>query len=125
MKPRCIDALRAKMTVTEDKSYSRDYLDADQRSIANAVQVFFADGSKTDRIEVHFPLGHRRRRQDGIPLLQQKAAAAFTAHYGDPKSDQLLWLFTDCARLESIPVHKFLGSFMKNSPTTLFSTPES
>jgi 2-methylcitrate dehydratase PrpD len=64
------------MTVLEEKVYSKNYLDAEMRSIANAVQVFFKDGSKTDRIEVHYPIGHRRRRAEGIPVLQQKARVA-------------------------------------------------
>jgi 2-methylcitrate dehydratase len=106
-----IDTLRAKMVVTEDKQYSKDYLDADKRSIANAVQVFFSDGSKTDRIEVHFPIGHRRRRKEGIPILQQKAAAAFAAHYGKSKSETLTSLFSDRAKLEAIPVQAFVGNF--------------
>ncbi|MEY2880136.1 MAG: hypothetical protein RLZZ15_2516, partial [Verrucomicrobiota bacterium] len=66
-----IDALRAKMIVTEDLTYSRDYLDPEKRSIANAVQVFFRDGTSTPRIEVHFPIGHRRRRKEGNPILRQ------------------------------------------------------
>ncbi len=106
-----IDALRAKMVVTEDKSYSRDYLDADKRSIANAVQIFFTDGSKTDRIEVHFPIGHRRRRKEGIPILQQKAATAFAAHYGNSKSDQLASFFTDRSKLEAVQAHEFFVGF--------------
>jgi 2-methylcitrate dehydratase len=107
-----IDALRAKMTVVEDKQYSRDYLDPDKRSIANAVQVFFVDGSKTDRIEVHFPLGHRRRRKEGIPILEQKALKAFDAHYGGPKTDKLISLFTDRTKLEAMPVHDFVNRFI-------------
>jgi 2-methylcitrate dehydratase len=105
-----IDALRAKMTVIEDKQYSKDYLDADKRSIANAVQIFFADGTKTDRIEVHFPIGHRRRRKQGIPILEQKALKAFDTHYGGPKTDKLLSLFTDRTKLEAMPVSKFIGA---------------
>ncbi|MSU23671.1 MAG: bifunctional 2-methylcitrate dehydratase/aconitate hydratase [Opitutus sp.] len=108
-----IDALRAKMTVIEDKQYSRDYLDADKRSIANAVQVFFSDGSKTDRIEVHFPIGHRRRRKEGIPILQQKAASAFAARYGKSKSEKLTSLFTDRAKLEAMPVQDFASHLAK------------
>jgi len=115
-----IDALRAKMTVKEDRQYSRDYLDADKRSIANAVQIFFSDGTKTDRIEVHFPIGHRRRRKDGIPLLQQKAAAAFAAHYGKAQSplasggsEKLTSLFTDRAKLEALPVQNFVSCFVR------------
>jgi len=106
-----IDALRAKMTVIEDKQYSRDYLDPAKRSIANAVQFFFNDGTNTERIEIHFPLGHRRRRAEGIPLLQQKAAAAFAARYGKSKPEKLTSLFTNRAQLEAMPVHEFLSSF--------------
>jgi 2-methylcitrate dehydratase PrpD len=101
------------MTVAEDKSYSKDYLDPEKRSIANAVQVFFRDGSKTERIEVHYPIGHRRRRKEGIPVLQQKAAAAFAAHYGKDKSAQLMSLFSDRAKLEVMLVHDFAATFVK------------
>ena len=108
-----IDALRAKMVVTEDKQYSKDYLDPEKRSIANAMQVVFKDGSKTDRIEVHYPIGHRRRRSEGIPVLQQKARDAFAAHYGPDKAAQLMALFADRAKLEAMPVHAFMAAFAK------------
>jgi len=108
-----IDALRAKMTVTEDKSYSKDYLDPEKRSIPNAVQVFFQDGSRTEKIEIHFPIGHRRRRAEGIPVLQQKAEAAFAAHYGKEKAASLMAIFTDRSKLESMPVHEFMSPFAK------------
>jgi len=108
-----IDALRAKMTVTEDKTYSKDYLDPDKRSIANAMQVFFKDGTKTDKVAVEYPIGHRRRRKDGIPLLQAKAQAAFANHYGAAKSKSLMDLFADRAQLEAMPVHEFVGQFTK------------
>ena len=107
-----IDALRANMTVIEDKQYSKDYLDADKRSIANAIQIFFADGSKTDRIEVHFPIGHRRRRKEGIPILQQKAATAFAAHYGESKSAELIALFANHTGLKNLSVHRFVSQFI-------------
>lgn len=108
-----IDALRAKMTVLEEKVYSKNYLDAEQRSIANAVQVFFKDGTSTDRVEVHFPIGHRRRRTEGIPVLQQKAHDAFAAHYGAEKAAQLMDLFANRAKLEAMPVHDFVTAFVK------------
>jgi 2-methylcitrate dehydratase len=73
-----IDALRAKMVVKEEPHYSRDYLDPDKRSIANAVQVFFRDGTSTAKVAVEYPLGHRRRRAEGIPLLLAKARDAFS-----------------------------------------------
>ena len=108
-----IDALRAKMVVTEDQSYTRDYLDPEKRSIANAVQVFFTDGTSTEKIAVAYPIGHRRRRTDGIPLLRQKASAAFLAHYGAAKSAQLTSFFTDCPALGAMPVHVFATAFVR------------
>jgi len=105
-----IDILRTKMIVAEDKQYSRDYLDPDKRSIANAVQIFFSDGTKTERIDVHFPIGHRRRRKEGIPLLQQKAAAAYVAHYGKSKAEQLMALFADYPTVTRLTVNDFVGA---------------
>ena len=107
-----IDALRAKMVVAEDKQYSRDYLDAEKRSIANAVQIFFRDGTSTEKVVVEYPIGHRRRRAEGIPVLRQKAEAAFAVHYGDAKAAQLESLFSDRAKLEAITVQRFLSGFV-------------
>jgi 2-methylcitrate dehydratase len=108
-----IDALRAKMVVKEDKQYSTDYLDPEKRSIANAMQVVFKDGTKTERIEVHYPIGHRRRRAEGIPVLKQKALDAFAAHFGKEKAEQLMGVFADRTQLESMPVHEFMSAFVK------------
>jgi 2-methylcitrate dehydratase len=110
--PRIKD-LRAKMVVTEDKAFSRDYLDSKKRSIANAVQVFFRDDTVTEKVGVEYPVGHARRRAEGIPLLQQKAAAAFGAHFGPAQGSQLAALFADRAKLETMPVHEFVGQFVK------------
>ena len=60
------------MVCVEDKQFSRDYLDPDKRSIANAHQVFFKDGAKTEEVVVEYPIGHRRRRAEGIPVLEAK-----------------------------------------------------
>jgi 2-methylcitrate dehydratase len=106
-----IDALRAMMTVAEDKGYSRDYLDPEKRSIANAVQIFFNDGSHTEKVAVEYPIGHRRRRAEGIPVLQQKARAAFAAHFGAERADALMSLFADQAKLEALPVREFADLF--------------
>ena len=69
-----VDALRDKMEVAENEQFTKDYFDPDKRYIGNAVQVFFNDGTNTDRIEVNFPIGHRERREEGIPALKQKFA---------------------------------------------------
>ena len=106
-----IDALRAKMTVLENKDYTADYLDPQKRSIANAVQVFFRDGTQTERVVVEYPIGHRRRRNEGIPVLHQKAEAAFLAHYGAEKAGRLMSLFANRGQLEALPVHEFSAQF--------------
>ena len=80
---------------------------------ANAVQIFFRDGSATEKVEVEYPVGHRRRRAEGIPVLQQKARAAFAAHYGPDKAGRLMALFSDRAKLEAMPVHEFTSAFSK------------
>ena len=107
-----IDALRARMTVVEDPQFSRDYMDSEKRSIANALQVHFKDGSRTDRVEVHFPIGHRRRRAEGIPLLREKAVSAFEGHFGRERSLAIMDLFADRARLEATPVQEFMALFV-------------
>jgi 2-methylcitrate dehydratase len=107
-----IDALRAKMTVTEDKQYSKDYLDPDKRSIANAMQVFFKDGTKTDKIAVEYPIGHRRRRKEGIPVLREKAGGAFSLHFGIGAAREITDLFAVRAKLESMPVRDFVAHFV-------------
>jgi 2-methylcitrate dehydratase len=107
-----IDELRRKMTVIEDKTYSKDYLDPEKRSIANAVQIFFADGSQTAKVEVHFPIGHRRRRAEGIPVLKEKARAAFAAHYGKERAAALMGIFGDQRKLEGTPIHALMDQLV-------------
>jgi 2-methylcitrate dehydratase len=106
-----LHVLRGKMVVTEDRQYTRDYLDPEKRSIANAVQVFFTDGTKTEKVAVEYPIGHRRRRREGIPHLIKKAEAAFTTHFGVARAADLIALFSDRARLEAMPVHEFAGKW--------------
>lgn len=105
-----IDALRARMVVSEDAQWSRDYLDPQKRSIANAVQVFFKDGSSTERVAVEYPVGHRRRRAEGIPQLERKFARAIAGHYPARRADALLSLFTDQSRLEATPVGELMDA---------------
>lgn len=106
-----IDALRAKMVVAEDKRYSREYLDADKRSIANAVQVFFADGSHTEKIEVEYPVGHRRRRNEGIPLLAKKFREALAEQFSPAQCWQILNVFEAPARLMKMKASDLMDLF--------------
>ncbi|WP_273887370.1 bifunctional 2-methylcitrate dehydratase/aconitate hydratase [Rubrobacter naiadicus] len=104
-----IDELRAKTTVKEDERYSRDYLDPEKRSIANAVQVFFRDGSSTQRVEVEYPIGHRRRRKEGIPLLEEKFRANAATRLPRKKLSAVEKLFSEQERLEETPVDELMG----------------
>ena len=109
-----IDALRDKITITEDQRYSREYHDSDKRSIANAIQVFFEDGSSTERIEIEYPVGHRRRREEGIPLLEQKFEANLQTRFPDRQCREILGLCLDQAALEQTPAHEFMDLFVIN-----------
>jgi 2-methylcitrate dehydratase len=104
-----IDALRQKMEVVELPRYSADYLDPDKRSIANAVQVFFKDGTSTPRVEVEYPIGHRRRRKDAIPLLWDKFKAALATRFDETKSRPIVALFEDAQKLDATPVDQFMS----------------
>lgn len=99
-----IDELRAKMEVVEAPSYSKDYLDRDKRSIANAIQVYFNDGSKTDMVEVHYPIGHRQRREEGIPVLKEKFRANLATCFPAERVNTLAKLCNDHERFCQTPV---------------------
>jgi len=107
-----IDELRAKMEVVEDKNYSREYLEPDKRAIANAVQVFFRDGSCTDRCEVKYPIGHRRRRQEALPLLEEKFMNNLATRFPPLQCERIAGLFRQQAALEATPVHDFMELFV-------------
>jgi 2-methylcitrate dehydratase len=104
-----IDALRLKMEVVENPRYSKDYLDPEKRSIANAVQVFFTDGTSTERVEVEYPVGHRRRRSEAVPLLREKFAGALAGRMPDDRADPIRRLFEDADRLDAMPVGELIG----------------
>ena len=107
-----IDELRAKMEVVEDETYSRDYYDPEKRSIANAIQVFFKDGSATEKVEVEYPVGHRRRRAEGIPLLVDKFRRNLATRFPAGRCDEILTLCEEPVRLESTPVNRFVDLFV-------------
>ena len=103
-----IDALRDRMTVRENPAFTRDYYDPGKRFIGNAVQVRFSDGSATDRVEVPFPIGHRRRRDEGLPVLMEKFRASVQPALQPRDWDRLWDLATDQARLEAVSVDAFM-----------------
>jgi 2-methylcitrate dehydratase len=107
-----IDALREKMVCVEDKDWTRDYLDPEKRSIANAVQVFFKDGSSTPKVAVEYPIGHRRRRKDGIPLLEAKFRTNLARRFAPKQQQVILSACESLATLEALPVHEFMDLFV-------------
>lgn len=107
-----IDELREKMEVVEDSRYSREYLEADKRSIANAIQVFFKDGSSTEQVAVEYPIGHRRRRAEGIPLLEDKFKASLATRFSDQRSAEIFALCKDQVRLQATPVNRFMDMWV-------------
>ena len=108
-----IDALRAKMTVAEDAGFSKDYLDPDKRSIANRVQVFFKDGTQTEPVEIHFPLGHRRRRDESKPHLWEKFTRSLTGWFDAKQAASIRALFEDPSGLDTMPVSALMDAFAK------------
>ncbi|MEH6710795.1 MAG: bifunctional 2-methylcitrate dehydratase/aconitate hydratase [Paraglaciecola polaris] len=103
-----IDTLREKMRVTEDKRYSQEYLDPNKRSIANAVQIFFNDGSSTEKVEVEYPLGHKFRRDEGIPSLQAKFARNVKTRFPNKHAMTIVSLCNNKAKLEKLAVNEFM-----------------
>jgi len=104
-----IDALRSKMVVSENKAYTKDYFDADKRYIGNAIQVFFSDGTSTGKVAVDYPIGHRQRRAEGIPVLKQKFTDSVAAKL---RADQWARLKNVCAdqdKLAAMAVDDFMA----------------
>lgn len=106
-----IDALRAKMSVEVDDRYTKEYLESDKRSIANAVQIFYKDGSKSQKVEVEYPIGHKRRRSEGIPLLIQKFERNIAGRLSPKKCAIINELFADQKVLENTAFNEFSDLF--------------
>jgi 2-methylcitrate dehydratase len=111
-----IDALRSKMQVRENARFTEEYYAADKRYIGNAMQVFFRDGSSTPRIQVDFPIGHRKRRQEGMPVLVQKFESAVDAWFPARQAERVKALFRDPA-LERLPVNELVAAMVTNGAT--------
>lgn len=103
-----IDMLRDKMEIIEDKQFSKDYLDAEKRSIANAIQIFFRDGKSTKEIIVEYPLGHRRRRAEAIPMLEEKFKHNLLTRFSAGKTEKIIKLFYNQSALENMPIDEFM-----------------
>ncbi|WP_431801427.1 bifunctional 2-methylcitrate dehydratase/aconitate hydratase [Halobacillus andaensis] len=106
-----IDRLRNVMETIESEQFSKDYLDPHKRSIANAVQVFFNDGSHTEQVTIEYPIGHRRRREEGLPLLLNKFQANLKTRFPFCQVNRILNLCEDYDELTDTPVNQFMEQF--------------
>ncbi|MBY0378523.1 MAG: 2-methylcitrate dehydratase, partial [Gammaproteobacteria bacterium] len=103
-----IDAIRSLMVVEEDPQFTLDYYDENKRAISNAIQVYFKDGTHTDKVVVEYPLGHRRRRMEGIPLLLEKFKANLLTAFPVLRAEEIYQLCLDKKGIETMPVHYFM-----------------
>ncbi|MDF1678458.1 MAG: bifunctional 2-methylcitrate dehydratase/aconitate hydratase [Legionellaceae bacterium] len=102
-----IDALRAKMQVSESSQFSKEYHDPDRRSIANSMQIFFVDGTSTERVTVEYPIGHRRRRAEGTPVLLDKFKRNLDTQFTPDKTETIFAAMSDTSRLIEMSVPDF------------------
>jgi len=107
-----IDRLRGLMDVIEDPRYTRDYYDPEKRAIANAIQIFFKDGTSTEKVEVEYPVGHKRCRAEGFPLIEAKAREYFKGHYDAGHADKILSIMSDQTYLEDMNVTDFMEALV-------------
>jgi len=104
-----IDQLREKMTIIEDERYTREYLEADKRSIANSLEILYTDGTSSEKVEVEYPIGHRRRRDEGIPILVDKFENNLKTQFSEQRSKEILELCLDEEKLRATSVTQFMS----------------
>ena len=102
----------ARILVVEDERDSREDLEPDKRSIANALQVFFKDGSSSEKVAVEYPIGHRKRRKESLPLLEAKFARNLATRFPSQRCERIMALCKDQETLENMAVHDFVAEFV-------------
>jgi len=107
-----IDPLRAKIVCVEDPRFTADYHDPNKRSIANALTVEFSDGTKLDEVVVEYPIGHKRRRAEGIPLLVEKFKTNLARRFPEKQRQAILDVSLDQAKLEAMPVNEYVDLYV-------------
>ncbi|HEY2808541.1 MAG TPA: bifunctional 2-methylcitrate dehydratase/aconitate hydratase [Steroidobacteraceae bacterium] len=112
-----VDGLRAKMQVRENTTFTAEYYAADKRYIGNAVQVFFRDGTHTERVQVDFPIGHRKRRTEGMPVLVRKFQSSVDAHFNPRQAERIKGLFAKPQALDAMPVNELVAALVTNAAT--------
>ncbi|SFU52102.1 bifunctional 2-methylcitrate dehydratase/aconitate hydratase [Xenorhabdus koppenhoeferi] len=109
-----IDALRKKISCVEDPDFTHDYHDPEKRSIANALTLEFTDGSQLDEVKVEFPIGHARRRKDGIPLLEEKFKINLSRRFSEEQQQKIQAVSLNLISLRDIPVNEYLDLYVYN-----------
>lgn len=104
-----IDQLRAKMHVTENEQFSRDYHDPEKRSIANSIKLIFKDGSESEQIVIEYPIGHKRRREEGIPVLLSKFEHNLGTRFSPAQITAITTAMNDTNKLAAMPVVDFMA----------------
>jgi 2-methylcitrate dehydratase len=107
-----IDALRDKIVCSEDPQFTRDYHDPEKRSIANAMTIEFDNGMQLQEVVCEYPIGHRRRRQEGWPLLEAKFRTNLARRFPRKQQDAILAVSLDQQRLEAMPVHEYVDMYL-------------
>jgi len=108
-----IDSLREKISCVEDPRFTKDYHDPEKRSIANGLTLEFVDGTRLPEVVVEYPIGHRRRRTEGMPLLVEKFKRNLGRCFGAGQQQAILDVCLDSTKLSSMPVQEFVGMFVK------------
>lgn len=109
-----IDALRAKMHVTENERFSRDYHDPEKRSIANSMRIIFKDSSESELITIEYPIGHKRRREEGIPVLMSKFKRNLSTRFSTDMVEKIIYAMSDTNTLSSMKVSDFMAMWIVN-----------
>ena len=107
-----VDQLRDLMEVREDERFSREYHEPDKRSIANAIQIFYTDGTASEKVTVEYPIGHRRRRSEGIPILEQKFKTNLLTRFPRHRSEEIFAMCVDREKLLATPVNEFMDKLV-------------
>lgn len=104
-----VDAIREKMVVSEDPRFTKEYLEADKRAIGNSIQVVFKDGSSTEDVVIDYPVGHRRRREEGIPLLEEKFERYIRGKISPKNANKILEACSEQSVFETTSVNDFMS----------------
>mgnify|MGYP001377268232 CR=1 FL=1 len=107
-----IDKLRDKIVCVEDPAFTRDYHDPEKRSIANGLTLEFNDGTVLDEVVVEYPIGHKRRRKEGIPLLEAKFRTNLARRFPAKQQEAILAVSLDQKALEAMPVHEYVDLYV-------------